>query len=221
MVTVWDFLPYITRGVPWTFGLVFGGLGIGFILGLPTAIGLIYGNNELKALLNAYVWFFRSVPLLVLLFLFYWGIFPLILGRKLSTLTTCILVLGIRSGAYQSQVFRGSMNAVGEGQYVASRAIGMTHYRGIFHIQLPQALRVAIPGWSNEYAIILKDSAICFTLGVLEILTRTRYVVASTDEILIPYFFAGALFIVLTYGGTKFLNIVYEKTRIPGLVGRM
>lgn len=113
------------------------------------------------------------------------------------------------------------MNAVGEGQYLASRAIGMTHYRGIFHIQLPQALRIAIPGWSNEYAIILKDSAICFALGVLEILTRTRYVVTATHEPLIPYFFAGALFIVLTYGGTKFLNIVYEKTRIPGLVGLM
>jgi len=171
------------------------------------------------------VWFFRSVPLLVLLFLFYWGIFPLILGRKLSAMVTCILVLGIRSGAYQSQVFRGSMNAIGEGQYVASRALGMTHYRGIFHIQLPQALRVAIPGWSNEYAIILKDSAICFTLGVLEILTRTRYVAATASRydfsLLIPYFFAGALFIVLTYGGTKFLNIIYEKTRIPGLVGRM
>ncbi|MFQ6124247.1 MAG: amino acid ABC transporter permease [Candidatus Heimdallarchaeota archaeon] len=221
MGTVWDYLPYITWGIPWTFGLVFGGLGIGFVLGLPTAISQIYGNKELKAFLDVYVWFFRSVPLLVLLFLFYWGIFPLILGRKLSTLVTSILVLGIRSGAYQSQVFRGSMTAVGEGQYVASRAIGMTHYRGIYHVQLPQALRVAIPGWSNEYAIILKDSAICFTLGVLEILTRTRYVVASTDEILIPYFFAGALFIVLTYGGNKFLNIVYEKTRIPGLVGRM
>jgi len=97
----------------------------------------------------------------------------------------------------------------------------MTRLRAVFHIVLPQALRISLPGWSNEYAIMTKDSAITFALGVLEILTRTRYVVMATHEPLLPYFFAGGLFIVVTYGGTKIVNVVYERTRIPGLVGRM
>lgn len=97
----------------------------------------------------------------------------------------------------------------------------MSKPRGIFHIVLPQALRISMPGWSNEYATMIKDSAITFTLGVLEILTRTRYVVSATNEALIPYFFAGGLFLVLTYAGTKVVNIVYERTKIPGLVGRL
>ncbi|OYT50771.1 MAG: polar amino acid ABC transporter permease [Desulfurococcales archaeon ex4484_204] len=207
-------------GVLWTFALVGGGLGLGFLIGLPIAIGQVYGGRVVKAFLDVYVWFFRGVPLLVLLFLFYWGVFPA-LGHKLPALEASIIVLGLRSGAYQSQIFRGAIESVGEGQMVAARSLGMSRVSAILHIILPQALRIAIPGWTNEYAILLKDSAICFTLGVLEILTRTRYVVIATGEALLPYITAGFLFIFLTYGGTKVLNVIYEKTRIPGLVWRM
>jgi len=220
MAAVWEYLPYMLEGVIWTFGLVGGGLGLGFAIGLPMAIGQVYGNRILKLLIGVYVWFFRSVPLLVLLFLFYWGVFPA-MGFKLTPLICSILVLGFRSGAYQSQIFRGSIESVGEGQLMAARTLGMSKLRGVYHIVLPQALRIAIPGWANEYAILLKDSAICFVLGVMEILTRTRYVVMATLEPLVPYFIAGGLFIILTYGGTKIINIVYEKTRIPGLIWRM
>jgi polar amino acid transport system permease protein len=199
---------------------VAGGLSIGFVIGLFMAIGQIYGSEEIKAVIHAYVWFFRSIPLLVLLFLFYFGIFPAS-GYKLDPLTCSILVLGMRSGAYQSQIFRGAIISLGDTQLQAARALGMSELKGILHIVLPQALRISLPGWSNEYATMIKDSSITFALGVLEILTRTRYVVMATNEPLIPYFFAGGLFIVMTYVGTKIVNIVYERTKIPGLVGRM
>jgi polar amino acid transport system permease protein len=215
-----EFIPYILSGVVWTVGLVLGGLVIGFVIGFLMAIGQVYGGEEIKSIIHAYVWFFRSLPLLVLLFLFYWGVFPAT-GYKLDPLACSIVVLGLRSGAYQSQIFRGAIISLGDSQLLAARALGMTKLRGTFHIVLPQALRVALPGWSNEYAIMIKDSAITFALGVLEILTRTRYVVMATHQPLIPYFFAGGVFIILTYVGTKIVNLVYEKTRIPGLVGRL
>jgi len=220
MVAFAEFVPYILSGVVWTVGLVAGGLAIGFVLGFLMAIGQIYGGEEIKLIIHAYVWFFRSLPLLVLLFLFYWGVFPAT-GYKLDPLACSIVVLGLRSGAYQSQIFRGAILSLGDTQMLAARALGMSKLRGIFHIVLPQALRIALPGWSNEYAIMIKDSAITFALGVLEILTRTRYVVMATHEPLIPYFFAGGVFIILTYVGTKIVNVVYEKTKIPGLVGRL
>jgi len=218
--SVWEYLPYMIRGVAWTLGLVGGGLILGFIIGVPMAMGQVYGGKGTKAPLGVYVWFFRGVPLLVLLFLFYWGVFPA-LGFKLGPLTSSIVVLALRSGAYQSQIFRGAIESVGADQLMAARTLGMSKLRGIWHIVLPQALRISMPGWANEYAIILKDSAICFVLGILEILTRTRYVVMATMEPLLPYFIAGALFIVLTYGGTKIINTVYERTKIPGLIERM
>lgn len=220
MAALAEFLPYILSGVVWTLGLVAGGLAIGFVIGLLMAIGLVYGGGEIKAVVHAYVWFFRSLPLLVLLFLFYWGIFP-VTGFKLDPLACSIAVLGLRSGAYQSQVFRGAILSLGDTQLQAARALGMSQLKAIRHIVLPQALRISMPGWSNEYAIMIKDSAITFALGVLEILTRTRYVVMATHEPLIPYFFAGGLFIILTYAGSKIVNVVYERTKIPGLVGRL
>jgi polar amino acid transport system permease protein len=215
-----EFLPYILSGAVWTLGLVGGGLSIGFVIGLVMAIGQIYGSEEIKAVIHAYVWFFRSIPLLVLLFLFYFGVFPAS-GYKLDPLTCSILVLGMRSGAYQSQIFRGAIISLGDTQLQAARALGMSELKGILHIVLPQALRISLPGWSNEYATMIKDSSITFALGVLEILTRTRYVVMATNEPLIPYFFAGGLFIVMTYVGAKIVNTVYERTKIPGLVGRI
>ncbi|MGA8856469.1 MAG: amino acid ABC transporter permease [Candidatus Bathyarchaeia archaeon] len=215
-----EFLPYIISGIVYTLGLVAGGIGIGFVIGLFMTIGQIYGGNEVKAIIHAYVWFFRSMPLLVLLFLFYWGVFPAT-GFKLDPLACSIAVLGLRSGAYQSQIFRGAITSLGDTQLLAARALGMSQMRGIFHVVLPQALRISMPGWSNEYATMIKDSSITFALGVLEILTRTRYVVNATHQPLIPYFFAGGLFLVLTYAGTKAVNIIYERTKIPGLVGRL
>jgi len=212
-----NYIPYILEGTLWTFGLVGGGLGLGFLIGVPIAIGQVYGGRVVKTILDVYVWFFRGVPLIVQLFLFYWGVFPA-MGFKLGALATSIMVLGFRSGAYQSQIFRGAIESVDEGQLLAARSIGMTKIQSILHIVLPQALRIAIPGWTNEYAILLKDSAICFALGVMEILTRTRYVAVSLAMYFLPYLFAGILFIILTYGGTKIFNIIYEKVQIPGLV---
>ncbi len=212
-----QYIPFITEGVLWTALLVLGGLGIGFIIGLPLAIAQNFGGKNLGKVLNAYVWFFRGTPLLVLLSLFYWAIFPSF-GFKLDPLETSILVLGMRSGAYQSQIFKDSIKSVDYGQILAAEAMGMTQTKLISYIILPQALRISIPAWSNEYAVILKDSAICFALGVMEILTRVRYVSTATGLALIPYLFAGILFFVLTFSGTGIMDLIHKRTRIPGML---
>lgn len=213
-----SYMPYIAEGAIWTFMLVGGGLLLGFAIGLPLALAGVYGNKWLKAFSDLYVWVYRGIPLLVLLFLYYWGIFPIIFGVKLSAVATSILALGMRDGAYQSQIFRAAIESIDPGQMMAARAIGMTRLSAIKNIILPQALRISIPGWTNQYAIMLKDSSQCFALGVMEILTRTRYATISTGSYFLPYLFAGFMFIILTYGGTKIFNIIYEKVQIPGLI---
>jgi len=101
---------------------------------------------------------------------------------------------------------------------LAAKAIGMSKWQSAFHIILPQALRKAIPQLSNEYSIILKDSAICFILGVMEIMTRTRYATIATGIAFIPYLIAGGLYIVLTYAGAKAFDLIYSRVRMRGLV---
>ena len=80
------------------------------------------------------------------------------------------------SAAYQSQIFRGAIQSLPQGQLKAANALGMSNASAITNIVLPQALRLSIPGWSNEYSIILKDSAVAFVLGTTEIMARTHFV---------------------------------------------
>ena len=217
MADIINFLPYILRGCVWSFGLVFGGLGLGFIIGLPMTLNQVYGNKEISTLLNVYIWFFRGTPLLVLLLLFYYGVFPSI-GLHLEAFACSAIVLGLRSGAYQCETFRGAIKSIGEEQMLAGYSLGMNKFKVLYHIIIPQVLRVSLPGWSNEYSILLKDSALAFVLGTMELLTRTRYAAMALFEPLMPYLVAGVIYLLLTHGGVKIINTVYERTLIPGLV---
>lgn len=123
------------------------------------------------------------------------------------------------SAAYQSQIFRGAILALPQGQLKAARALGMTDGAAIRSIILPQALRLSIPGWSNEYSILLKDSALAFVLGTPEIMARTHFVASRTYEHLPLYMTAGALYFVITVIGLKLLRKLEHRVHIPGYAG--
>ncbi len=208
-------LPYILGGIWVTLTVVAGSLAMGLALGLVLSVAQVYGNRPIRRLVGVYVWFFRGIPLLVLLFLFYFGILAA-LQIELSPFIVSIMVLGFISSAYQSQIIRGAILSIPEGQMKAALAIGMSRMKAILFIVLPQAARLAIPGWSNEYTIIMKDSAVTYALGVTEILTRTRHVAERTYQHFWLYILAGLIFLVLTYIGTKILQIIQEKVMIEG-----
>jgi len=210
-----DALPYLLEGSFVTVTVVLGAMGFGFLLGVPLAVGQVYGTRPLKRAVAVYVWFFRGIPLLVLLFLFYFGLCTL-LDVNLSAFTVAVVVLGLISSAYQSQIFRGAIQSLPEGQFKAARALGMTNRQALTSVILPQALRLSVPGWSNEYSILLKDSAVTYALGVAEIMARTHFVATRTYQQLPLYLTAGFLFLVLTYLGIKALRLLEEKVRIPG-----
>ncbi len=198
-----------------TVALVCGALGMGLIIGIILAVGQVYGNSYIRYPIGIYVWFFRGVPLLVLLFLFYFGLFSL-LGINLSAFSVATIVLGLISSAYQSQIFRGAILSLPEGQLKAARSLGMSDGKSILFIILPQALRLSVPAWSNEYSIILKDSAVAYAVGVMEMMARAHFIASRTYEHLTLYFTAGLIFLLLTYMGTKALRMLEEKVRIPG-----
>ncbi|MGN1038569.1 MAG: amino acid ABC transporter permease, partial [Mailhella sp.] len=155
------------------------------------------------------------VPVLLLLFLFYYGLFGLI-GLDIGTIGASCMVLGMTSAAYQSQIFRGAILSLPSGQLKAGRALGMTDMQTIGSIIIPQALRLSIPGWSNEYSILLKDSAMCFALGTPEIMARTHFVASRTYEHLPLYITAGLIYFAITMAGVTLLRRLEQKARIPG-----
>ena len=119
-----------------TLGLIIAALGIGLLLGLPMALGQIYGSKPVRYIIEVYVWFFRGLPLLVLLFLFYFGVFPA-LGLDIPAFIIAIVVLGLRGAAYQSQIFRGAILSISEGQMTAALSLGMTPWMAIRTVILP------------------------------------------------------------------------------------
>jgi polar amino acid transport system permease protein len=211
-----DWSPYIVSGIAATLGLVLIALGIGALLGLPMALGQVYGSRPVRWIIGIYVWFFRGLPILVLLFLFWFGIFPGLGLGNIPAFVVGAVVLGLRGAAYQSQIFRGAIQSVSEGQMVAARSLGMSRFTAIRSVILPQAMRIALPGWSNEYPNMLTDSAVCYAIGVAELLTVTSRIVAQT-YLTMPIFLAAAgIFIILNYGGLKVLHGLERKIAIPG-----
>ncbi len=214
-LVIFEALPYILEGSLVTMITVLGALTLGLLLGVPMAVCQVYGSFWARRALDVYVWFFRGMPILLLLFLFYFGLFEL-LGFNLSTITASCLVLGMASAAYQSQIFRGSIENLPSGQMRAALALGMSKPAGIINIVLPQAIRLSIPGWSNEFSILLKDSALCFVLGTPEIMARTHFVASRTYEHLPLYLTAGVIYFLITLLGVTLLRKLENAVRIPG-----
>jgi len=141
-----DWSPYIVAGIAATLGLVLIALGIGILLGLPMALGQVYGSRPVRWVIGVYVWFFRGLPILVLLFLFWFGIFPGIGLGDLPAFVVGAVVLGLRGAAYQSQIFRGAIQSIGEGQMIAARSLGMSRFVAIIPLFSPRRCASRYPG---------------------------------------------------------------------------
>ncbi len=218
LLVLYNALPYILQGTGITIIIVLSSLLLGFIVGIPLALILVYSKNRFFTfIVKTYVWFFRGVPILLLLFLFYFGLFEL-LNLDFGTIGASCIVLGLTSAAYQSQIFKGSIQSLPSGQLKAAKALGMTSTQAILFVILPQALRISIPAWTNEYTILLKDSALCFVLGTPEIMARTHFVASRTYEHLALYMMAGVIYLIITIIGLRLVRFVENKVRISGTI---
>ncbi|MFW9952702.1 MAG: amino acid ABC transporter permease [Candidatus Thorarchaeota archaeon] len=178
IIIIWDiFTLIILNGLAITLYLTALGLLGGFIIGLSLALMRVYGGKELNWFSSGYEKLFRGIPILILIFIFAFGmpdLFWYILDPLNRIQASVILALALRSGAYQSQIFRGAILSVDLGQMEAAQALGMSRLKAIRHVLLPQALRLAVPGWSNEYAVVIKDTSFAFEVGIIE-MTKWAY----------------------------------------------
>ena len=211
----------ITRGLPTTILLTLGLLGTGLLLGFPIAFTQVYGYRPLRWLCRGYEQLFRGIPALVLILLFHSGL-ARTFGILLPAFTSALLALGLRSSAYQSQIFRGAIQSVSSGQMLAARSIGMSRLQAIRYIILPQAFRLSIPPWTNEYSSILKDTSLASAIGVLELMeqaekiyTRIQFTLGARYILLILGIVA-FVYLILTYAGNAGLNLLENRLRIPG-----
>lgn len=207
-----NFLSYIGIGTAITLAVTLVALPMGLVVGMILALLHVYSGRIVVGLVTLYSTVMRGIPPLVLLFILYFVISGSI---NLSPFWAGSLSLGVVSSAYQLEIFRGAILSVGNGQMMAARAMGMSRLTAIRHIVMPQALRLAIPPWSNEASIVLKDSSLVYALGVPEILRRAQQLSASTQQPFLAYGTATLIYFALVFVTNRLLDWLDRKTRIP------
>jgi polar amino acid transport system permease protein len=208
------FLQYVVQGAGVTIAVTLVALPLGFILGILLALLYLYAGRFVSGITAVFGTAMRGVPPIVLLFILYFAMSGAV---NLTPFWAGSLSLGIISSAYQMEIFRGAILAVGSGQMMAARAVGMSRWRAIRYVILPQALRLAIPPWSNEAAIVLKDSSLVYALGVAEILRRAQLLAASTQQPFLAYGAAALIYFILVFSVNRFLDWLQKRMQIPGL----
>lgn len=212
---LWQTLPVFLDGLRVTLELTAVGLIMGFVLGLLAALGRIYGSPWVRRVCVAYIEVFRGTPLLVQLFLIYYG-FPGI-GITFSRMASAYLALGLNSGAYQAEYLRGSIMAISEDQMMAGRSIGLTRFATIRHIILPQALRLVIPSWSNEPILLLKSTAVAFLIAVPDLMTKAKLVASRTYDPIGTYLAVAVIYLIIVALLSELMKALERRVRIPGL----
>ena len=212
---VWRSLPYMMGGIGYTVLITIIALVVGFLIGTPIAFARVYGKRPLQLLALVYTVVLRGFPSLVVLFIAY---YVLASAVNLPPFLAGCAALGICSSAYQAEIFRGAIQAVSPGQMMAARAVGMKRGQAIVNIILPQALRNAIPGWSNEAAVVVKDSSLVYAVGLAELMRRAQQVNGTLHEPLLIFFTTGVLYFLLTLATSRLLGWAERKTQIPEMV---
>ncbi|HHY39176.1 MAG TPA: amino acid ABC transporter permease [Clostridia bacterium] len=208
-------LPDLLRGAVITVELASMGLFLGLVLGLPTAFLRAYGKGLPKYIATLYVEAIRGTPLVVQLFIIHYGLPDL--GLTFPRFVSAWLALGINSGAYQAEYFRGGIEAISAGQMAAAQALGMSRLQAIRHIILPQAFRLALPAWTNEAIYMVKYTSIAFMIAVPELLARGKMIISwyfrPTETLLA----VAAIYLVILWVVARLMRLVENRFKIPGI----
>lgn len=205
-----DSLPSLLKATLMTIFLAGISIVIALVIGFFTAIIRIVKVRILNGIANVYVSLIRGTPLLVQIFVIYYGL-PQI-GIALDPISSGIMALSLNAGAYLSESFRSSILAVDNGQMEASMAMGMTYSQALRRIILPQSLRIAIPTLSNSFIVLIKDTSLVSVITVTELLQMSSLIIAKTFEPLTIYLVAAAIYWVLISFFTTLLDKLEMKS---------
>lgn len=199
-------LPRLLQGTLLTLELVALALVAGGLLSVPLALLRVSANPVLRALPLAYTFFFRGTPLLVQLFLFYYGLAQFEAVRESmfwpivrEAYWSALIVFTLNTGAYTTEILRGAIQAVPHGEVEAARAMGMSGGTLYRRIVLPRAYRIALPAYGNEIILMLKASALASTITLLDLTGMARTVIAKTYLPVEIFLVAGAIYLALTF----------------------
>jgi polar amino acid transport system permease protein len=207
---------WIAQGLLLTVEITLFGVLLGLGLGTLLAIGDIYGKKPVKAAIAVYVEFFRGSPLFVQLFLAVYTV-PAILNVQIDHAILAFLVFGLNSAGYQKGYMKGAMETILDDQMQAGLSTGMSKLQTLRHVILPQAYRIVIPSWTNEFCSLTKSTATLAFVGFLDLVGAGRSILINNMQIIPVWIVIGAIYFVWITGFSKLMDIIYDKKRIPGI----
>lgn len=216
LVFFWDTLvPELTRGFIVTLKILAFAIPISAILAVLVASARVYGGKVISFIATSYVVIFRGLPLIVTLFIIYFGLtkFSIYLSSFWAAATGFIIC----SSAYQSEYIRGAMRSIEKGQSRAARSQGMTKLQELRYIVLPQAYRRALPGVSNEIIYLIKYSSLGFVIGVPEIFGISKSLNSQYLAPLLIFGTAGIYYLAATTLADRFFLWWESRLEVPGL----
>ena len=222
-----SFLPkytiYFAQGILYTLLLSIVAVALAVLPALGLALMRLSKNKVLKTLSGAYIALFRSTPLLVQLALIYDGLFGVagiqlpsiyVLGYiNLAQFVPGAVALALNSAAYVAEIFRGGILAVDKGQMEAARSLGLTQWQGMKFVVLPQAIKNILPALANEVITMVKESSICSTYGMMELMWGAKTVAATTYVTLGPYVLAAIIYFCVNFPASKAIEAVERRMR--------
>jgi polar amino acid transport system permease protein len=195
---IWKYFDKLSWGLVLSLELAVACIALGILIGLGGALLYIDGPRRLRPLVTAYVEFIRNVPLLLLVYLVFYGV-PSVGGFKYGPIESFTITLSIYAGAYLIEVFRSGLDAVPRGLIDAGKAIGLTPFQRLVHVRLPTMFRVVLPSLSNTFVSLFKDTSVASVIAVPELTYGAQWINFNTFRFVEVYAVVTPMYLVTGY----------------------
>ncbi|MGX7058869.1 ABC transporter substrate-binding protein/permease [Vagococcus humatus] len=200
---------FYAKGIGYTIFLAFIGVLFGAVLGVLLALMKLSKLKVLKAIAVIYIEYVRGTPLLVQIFLVYFG--TATLGLNVNALAAGCIAMSLNSGAYVAEIVRAGIKAVDKGQYEAARSLGMNHGKAMQHIILPQAIKNILPALGNEFVTVIKESSVVSVIGVSELMFQAGVVQGASFKPFLPIVVVSLIYFALTFTLSRLLGLAERR----------
>jgi len=213
-----EIAPQLGYGLLATLLFTFVGMVVGFFAAVPLCLVRMYGRGLLYGIVTVYVELVRGTPLLIQLYMIYYGLpkFLLPLGITITPYTAAFIGFILNSTAYQVEYMKGGFKAISYEQIEASYSLGMSRWQTIITILVPQGLRFSIPALSNELIYLLKYTSLGFVIQAPELMTQAKELASTHARYMETYLIVAFIYVGLTFILSKLSDMVDERLRIPG-----
>lgn len=227
---IWTSLPLILEGALHTLEITLIAVTIGFILGLFAGLARLSKKRTVRFLATCYVDFFRGTPLLVQIFMVYFGL-PQVLGAfqtfmmdtfsmgqiwestHIEPFLAAIISTSLNSGAYIAEIFRAGVQSIERGQMEAARSLGMTHVQAMRFVVLPQAFKRMIPPLGNEFIAMLKDTSLLSVIGFEEMARRGQLIIAQTYKPFHIWLTVAFIYLIMTFAISRLVDYMERRLK--------